>query len=160
MIRTKQPQVIDAMNRLESVVYMNVSGPDAKDFGIVKFTVNFKIIEIEYKTEIEMRPNGSLNELGEEILVSTLVTYAKPKLKTVHMREVKYRDTVYYNVVGNPEPSEFDALMITQIEYVNSRVWTSNELQQFYFWELTANDLEIVTQEQLDLLLTPYEVQP
>jgi hypothetical protein len=158
MIRTKQPQVLDAMNRITSIVYMDVSGPDAREQGIVKFNVNFHVIDIEYKTEIEMRPNGDLNELGEQILASTLVTYAKPFFKTVHSREVKYRDAVYYDVVGNPKPNQFDALMITQIEYVNSRVWTGNELQQLYFWELTANDLEIVTQEQLDLLLTPYEV--
>jgi len=54
MIRTKQPQVLDAMNRITSIVYIDVNGPDSRELGIVKFNVNFHVLDVEYFSKIEM----------------------------------------------------------------------------------------------------------
>jgi hypothetical protein len=158
MIRTKQPQVISGRNRLNAVVYIDVKGPDATATDIVTFNMGFHILLTSYETVIEMRPNGEVNEEGNPIMVSTEVTYAKPYLKLVDNEVAKYKKSTYYGAVGNPSYTDFDQVMISQIEYVNSRTWTGNELQQVYFWNLTASDLEVVSEAELAALLTPYEV--
>ena len=157
MIRTKQPQVLDALNRINAVVYMDTDNRREPN-GVVVFDVLFKVLDVAYETITEMRPNGEVNEEGNPIMVSTEVTYAKPYFKLVHSREAKYKTTTFYSAIGSPNPSQYDALMISQIEYVNSRAWTGNELQQVYFWDLTSNDLEVVSESELATLLTPYEV--
>ena len=157
MIKTKQPQVLDAVNRIDSIVYMEVDNR-REPADMVIFDVIFKVLDIEHRTVTEMRANGEVNEDGNAIMVSTNVTYARPYLKTIHTREAKYKKSTFYNVIGSPNPSQYDALMVAQIEYVNSRTWTGNELQQVYFWDLTANDLEVVSEAELVELLTPYEL--
>ena len=79
-------------------------------------------------------------------------------MRTLYTREARYKQSTYYGAVGAPTPDQYDDSMIAQIHFVNTRDWTGNELQKVYYWNLTANDLEKVTDEEVAQLLTPYEV--
>lgn len=158
MIRTKQPQVLDALNRVSAVAYMESENRREPD-GVVIFDTVFKVLDIEYIKETVNRPNGEVNELDQPILVPTLITIAKPYFKTIYKREARYKKSTFYGpYINNPTPDQYDDVMIAQIEFTNNRDWTGNELQKVYYWNLTASDLEKVTDEEVAQLLTPYEV--
>lgn len=157
MIRTLEAQKIDDLNRINAVVYMEAVNRREPD-DLVIFDVNFYVLNLEYYEKIAMRPNGEFNEFDNPILVSTVVKYAKPFLKLIRSREAKYKQTTFYNYLGRYTPSQNDSIFMSEIERVNSQEWTGNELQKIYFWHLTKNDMEIVDKNQLEILLTPYEV--
>lgn len=156
MIRTKQPQVLDALNRVSAVAYIEAENRREPD-GVVIFDTVFKVLDIELRQKIENVVVGQ-NEEGGDIIEQQVKTFAHPQFKTLFTREARYKKSTFYSAVGNPSPSQYDDVMIAQIAYVNSKVWTGNELQKVYYWELTANDLEKVTEQEIATLLTPYEV--
>lgn len=155
MIRTKQPQ-IDAINRINAVMYMETANRREPD-GVVIFDTYIKILEEEIKT-IQMPVKVGTNEEGGDIIEFQTKTFVKPYFRTLYTREARYKKSTYYGAVGAPTPDQYDDAMIAQIHFVNTRVWTGNELQKVYYWELTASDLEKVTDEEIATLLTPYEV--
>ena len=156
MIRTKQPQVLDALNRISAVAYMEAENRREPD-GVVIFDTVFKVLDIEYRQTIE-NVVVSQNEEGGDIIEQQTKTFAHPYFKTIYTREARYKKSTFYGAIGNPAPSQYDDVMIAQIVYVNSKAWTGNELQKVYYWDLTATDLEKVTDEEVAQLLTPYEV--
>ena len=155
MIRTKQPQVLDALNRISAVAYMEAENRREPD-GVVIFDTVFKVLDIELRQTIENVVVGQ-NEEGGDIIEQQTKTFAHPYFKTIYTREARYKKSTFYGAVGNPAPSQYDDVMIAQIAYVNSKVWTGNELQKVYYWDLTATDLEKVTEAEIATLLTPYE---
>ena len=156
MIRTIQPQVLDALNRVSAVAYIEAENRREPD-GVVIFDTVFKVLDVEYRQTIENVVVGQ-NEEGGDIIEQQTKTFAHPYFKTIYTREARYKKSTFYGVVGNPSPSQYDDVMIAQIAFVNGKVWTGNELQKVYYWELTANDLEKVTEQEIATLLTPYEV--
>lgn len=155
MIRTKQPQ-IDAINRINAVMYMETANRREPD-GVVIFDTYIKIIEEEIKT-VQVPVKVGTNEEGGDIIEFQTKTIAKPYFRTLYTREARYKQSTYYGAVGAPTPDQYDDAMIAQIHFVNTHDWTGNELQKVYYWNLTANDLEKVTDEEIAQLLTPYEV--
>lgn len=155
MIRTKQPQ-IDAINRINAVMYMETANRREPD-GVVIFDTYIKIIEEEIKT-VQVPVKVGTNEEGGDIIEFQTKTIAKPYFRTLYTREARYKQSTYYGAVGAPTPDQYDDAMIAQIHFVNTRDWTGNELQKVYYWNLTANDLEKVTDEEIAQLITPYEV--
>jgi hypothetical protein len=62
----------------------------------------------------------------------------------------------FYSVIGNVTPEQYDDVLIQQIDYVNKRVLTGNEIQKdIYFWNLTELDLEKVTEQEINILTSP-----
>ena len=156
MIRTTQPQVLDALNRISAVAYMEAENRREPD-GVVIFDTVFKVLDIELRQKTENVVVGQ-NEEGGDIIDQQTKTFAHPYFKTIYTREARYKKSTFYGAVGNPTPGQYDDVMIAQIAYVNGKIWTGNELQKVYYWDLTANDLEKVTDEEVAQLLTPYEV--
>lgn len=157
MIRTKQPQVLDALNRISAVAYMDAENRREPD-GVVIFDTVFKVLDIELRPKIENVVVGQ-NEEGGDIIEQQTKTFAHPYFKTIYTREARYKKSTFYgSYINNPNPSQYDDVMIAQIEFTNNRDWKGNELQKVYYWDLTATDLEKVTDEEVAQLLTPYEV--
>ena len=159
MIRTKQPQVVDAMNRESAVVYMEACNRrESKEAQTVTFDVFMYTIESVTRVEnvniLKTRLDGETGETvnyyeAEERMVT------RPFLKIISKRDAIYKMTTFYGAVGNPTPSQYDDVMIAQIAFINSKVWDGTEAQKVYFWELTASDVEKVTADEMQNLLSP-----
>ena len=157
MIRTKQPQVLDALNRISAVAYMEAENRREPD-GVVIFDTVFKVLDVVHELGKVPIVTGT-NEEGGDIIEFQTKMFAKPYFKTIYTREARYKKSTFYGpYINNPNPSQYDDVMIAQIEFTNNRDWTGNELQKVYYWDLTATDLEKVTEEEVAQLLTPYEV--
>ncbi len=155
MIRTKQPQVIDAMNRREGIVYIKaLNRRENEQAQTVTFDIELYTLETVTKQESVNVEIGT-NEEGNPIYDVQMLNVTRPYFNLINRREAVYRMSTFYNVIGNVTPSQYDSVLIAQIAYVNSRPLTGNEIQKdIYFWNLTASDLENVTEEQLTELLT------
>ena len=119
MIRTKQPQLIDAQNGKSEIVYFDISH-ELKD--IVKGLVTFNMVSF-------IMVDGQLQAIKENKAVYKLSTF----------------DALYGAMSLNDFNNQIDSLMIGQIDYINKYTWVGTEVQDpVRFWNLTANDLEIV----------------
>lgn len=156
MIRTKQPQVIDAMNRKEGIVYIKaLNRRENEQAQTVTFDVELYTIESVTKPEPVPIKVGE-NEEGGDIIEMQIKNVTRPYWNLVNRREAVYRMSTFYALIGNVTPAQYDQVLISQIEYVNSRPLTGNEIQKdIYFWNLTAADLEDVTPQEIETLLTP-----
>jgi hypothetical protein len=159
MIRTKQPQVVDAMNRESAVVYMEACNRrESKEAQTVTFDVFMYTIEsvtrIENVNVLKTRLDG---ETGETVnyYEAEERNVTRPFLKIISKRDAIYKMSTFYGAVGNPTPSQYDDVMIAQIAFINSKVWDGTEAQKVYFWELTASDVEKVTADEMQNLLSP-----
>lgn len=154
MIRTKQPQVIDAMNRREGIVYIKaLNRTENEQAQTVSFDVELYTIESTTKVEPVNVIVGQ-NEEGGNIVEVQERNITRPYFNLINRRKAVYRMSTFYAMIGNVTPKQYDNVLISQIEYVNSRPLTGSEIQKdIYFWDLTASDLENVTEEQLTELL-------
>ena len=157
MIRTKQPQVIDAMNRREGIVYIKaLNRTENEQAQTVSFDVELYTIESTTKVEPVNVVVGQ-NEEGGNIVEVQERNITRPYFNLINRRKAVYRMSTFYAMIGNVTPEQYDNVLIQQIEYVNSRPLTGNEIQKdIYFWGLTASDLENVTTEEITDLLTIY----
>lgn len=157
MIRTKQPQVIDAMNRREGIVYIKaLNRTENEQAQTVSFDVELYTIESTTKVEPVNVVVGQ-NEEGGNIVEVQERNVTRPYFNLINRRKAVYRMSTFYAMIGNVTPEQYDNVLIAQIEYVNSRPLTGNEIQKdIYFWDLTASDLENVTNEEITDLLTIY----
>lgn len=155
MIRTKQPQVIDAMNRRNGIVYIKACNrTENEQAQTVTFDVELYTLEVASKEEtVEVTHT---NENGEQYVAFEQAIVNRPYFKLINRRQAIYRMSTFYSMIGNVTPDQYDQVLMSQIEYVNSRPLTGNEIQKdIYFWNLTAADLENVTAEEIETLLTP-----
>ena len=156
MIRTKQPQVIDAMNRRSGIVYIKaLNRTENEQAQTVSFDVELYTLEITTKIEPVNVIVGQ-NEEGGNIVEVQERNVTRPYLNLINRRKAVYRMSTFYAMIGNVTPEQYDNVLMAQIEYVNSRPLTGNEIQKdIYFWNLTAADLENVTNEEITTLLLP-----
>lgn len=156
MIRTKQPQVIDAMNRREGIVYIKaLNRRENEQAQTVTFDVELYTLETVTKEE-PVNVEVGTNDEGGKIYEVQMLNVTRPYFKLINRREAVYRMSTFYALIGNVTPAQYDQVLISQIEYVNSRPLTGNEIQKdIYFWNLTAADLEDVTPQEIEALLTP-----
>ena len=156
MIRTKQPQVIDAMNRKTGIVYIKACNrTENEQAQTVSFDVELYTIESTTKIEPVNVIVGQ-NEEGGNIVEVQERNVTRPYFNLINRRKAVYRMSTFYAMIGNVTPEQYDNVLIAQIEYVNSRPLTGNEIQKdIYFWNLTAADLENVSNEEIAVLLTP-----
>ena len=154
MIRTKQPQVVDAMNRESAVVYMEACNRrESKEAQTVTFDVF--MYTIESVTRVESVNVIKTREDGSEYYETEMANVTRPFLKIISKRDAIYKMSTFYGAVGNPTPSQYDDVMIAQIAFINSKVWDGTEAQKVYFWELTASDVEKVNADEMQNLLSP-----
>lgn len=161
MIRTKQPQVLDAINRITSVVYMEAKNmTEDDDNGTVKFRTVLKILINEIKTELV--PKVLQNEQGEDYTVFESEQWVHPKFIDFLGRDSVYKMTTFDMLFNNLTRAQFktqkDSLMIQEVNTVNNTICNPLEKNCNYFWYLTTNDLEVVTESELEELLTPYKL--
>ena len=156
MIRTIEPQVIDAMNRREGIVYIKaLNRTENEQAQTVSFDVELYTIESTTKAEPVNVVIGQ-NEEGGDIVEVQMRDVTRPYFQLINRRKAVYRMSTFYAMIGNVTPEQYDNVLIQQIEYVNSRPLTGNEIQKdIYFWNLTASDLENVSQAEIEALLTP-----
>ena len=124
MIKSKEPQLIDAQNQIESIVFMGM-GPAIHDrkTGVRKFNIT---------TYVE-----AINEQGETVLHGIKENMAI------------FKESTFISLWGHLTFSEFesqvDQFMIEQIDYINKYTWTGEEAQpKVRFWNLTTEDMEII----------------
>jgi hypothetical protein len=154
MIRTKEPQIVDAMNRESAVVYLEACNRrESKEAQTVTFDVF--MYTIDTITAIEYKNTPYQNEQGETYYVNEPKTVTIPIKRIISKRDAIYKMSTFYGAVGNPTPDQYDDVMIAQIDFINSKVWDGTEAQKVYFWNLTASDVEKVTAEEMEILLTP-----
>lgn len=124
MIKSKEPQLIDAQNQISSTVFMDM-GPAVHDRknGFRKFNIT---------TYVEVQ-----NEQGETVLHGIKENIAV------------FKESTFLSIWGGLTFAEFesqvDQFLIDQIDYINKYTWTGNEAQPMVrFWNLTSEGLEIV----------------
>jgi hypothetical protein len=157
MIRTKQPQVVDAMNRESAVVYMEACNRrESKEAQTVTFDVFMYTIESVTRIESVPTYKTRIDENGDTVNYVEFENKAvtQPVKRIISKREAVYKMSTFYGAVGNPTPSQYDDVMIAQIAFINSKVWDGSEVQKIYFWNLTASDVEKVSAEEMQELLT------
>lgn len=158
MIRTKEPQVVDAMNRESAVVYMEACNRrESKEAQTVTFDVFMYTIETVTRVESVPTYKTRIDENGDTVNYVEFEnkSVTRPFLKIISKRDAIYKMSTFYGAVGNPTPSQYDDVMIDQIAFINSKVWDGSEVQKVYFWELTASDVEKVTEQEINVLTSP-----
>jgi hypothetical protein len=148
MIRTKEPQVVDAMNRESAVVYMEACNRrESKEAQTVTFDVFMYTIETVTRVESVPTYKTRIDENGDTVNYVEFEnkSVTRPFLKIISKRDAIYKMSTFYGAVGNPTPSQ----------YINSKVWDGSEVQKVYFWELTASDVEKVTEQEINVLTSP-----
>jgi len=130
MIKTKTPQIIDAQNGISKIVFFNVSHE----------TVN---------NLLKTRAYNVVSSVEETI--KDLEGKDKVVLTAIKENKAIFKESTIQALYGGMTLADFqsnqDALLIAQIEFINSYVWTGDEAQKnpVKYWNLTSQDLEIVT---------------
>lgn len=175
MLRSKQPILIDALNQITDVVYTRaVRKSDNEDAGLVTFDTEFfvlhkptRIEKVNVKTgtkkeQVMDDSSGTPEPTGETIDVDQFEvqekTVCRPQLALFHSRKAKYKSDRFYETIGNPTPQEFDDYYLSEIDKLNGLDWTGRELDKISVFGLSSSDFEIVSDDELTSLLTPYLV--
>lgn len=157
MIVTLKPQVIDAQNRSESIVYLRVL--NQKENTLNK-TVEFDVETRAFVTETHQEDRAQLNETGGFVIdeegkpTMKRVTVEKTTLELVRTQKAVFKADTFYSKIGKLSPDEYDKAFIKQIEYLNSRPETDPFHKKKYFWNLTAKDVKILSEEEVKKLVT------
>lgn len=155
MIRSKKPEIIDALRRKVSVVYLEVKNQtNNDDAGTVSFDVIFKTP----KTFVQQMPaqRTIVREDGTEFIESFIANVERTVLVEYRREAAIYRKSKFYSDLGNVTPQIYDQVLISEIDRVNKLKPTGNEVQtEFFYYEWTSEDLEIVSEEELVQMQTP-----
>lgn len=160
MIRTKINVEWNKQKRLSGVVYMDVTKrTEPINNDRVVFEITYYVLDtiIERITVEELAwqkdSNGAfvldnsgnkipvLDSVGNQLRIlvfkNTVTTYPRE----INKEYPNYKISTFYTLFPALQPSQHDDVMISQIDYNNSL--PDNNMN--YYWELTANDMEIVT---------------
>lgn len=144
MIRTKIPVDWNRQKRLSGVVYMNVTKrTEPVENDRVVFEVTHYVLDtITERVTVE-------NDQGNLVFKNKVTTYPR----VINREYPDYRISTFYTLFPALLPSQHDEVMIAQIDYNNSLPDNNRN----YYWELTANDMEIVTPAmQADIFKTVF----
>lgn len=165
IVRTKQPQVLDAINRISEIVYMealNQSFQDEAEPKTVKFQSVLRILVNEIRT-ISV-PKTLQNELEEDYIIFEDEQWVYPRFQEILRRDSVYKQTTFKASFGAMTLDNFDAnkgaLMIQEVHIVNNKLCDPIVTNCNYFWNLQATDMEVVSDTELEQLLTPYKLVP
>lgn len=155
MIRSKKPEVIDALRRKVGVVYLEVKNQtNNDDAGTVSFDVIFKTPKTIVQ---EMHAQRTIiREDGTEFVESFISDVERTVLVEYRRESAIYRKAKFYSDLGNVTPQIYDQVLIAEIDRVNKLTPTGNEVQtEFYYYDWTSEDLEIVSEQELVEMQTP-----
>lgn len=123
MIKTTTPQVVNAQTGESAIVFFDITHElidrmkGIRTFNLVHF------IEVEKNGQTTLHPIGENKVIFKEATIQSL----------------------YGALTLTQFQNQMDALLIGQIEYINSYEWTGGEaMKPIRYWNLTASDLEIV----------------
>ncbi len=161
MIRSKLPVEYNPMRRKSGVLYLQACNKkEDQESGTVEFTIRIFTLE----TVVQLLPvqREVTNEDGSKFVESFMANVQKTFLKELPSEKAIFRFSTFYNIeeLRSLTPDQYDQALIQQIDRVNKLTPTGNEIQKdFFFFDWTASDLEIVTGQQLIELLTPVIVE-
>lgn len=120
MIKTKQPVLVDAEEQRSAIVY----------FEVTHYLVDRLNKKIYFNVgRFEENENGDLALVKEKKVAYKKSTY----------------DALFGGLTEVEKEAQFDSLLIQQIHYVNNvHDWTGDEASRVRYWDLTADDLEVV----------------
>lgn len=149
-VRTKEIQLIDPLRRKSGIIYLHVS--DKKENPIQK-TVTFEIILATPKT-IQRQGVAEVHktrEDGSPYIEFVEGTFEQVVLEPYRKIDAIFRVSRYFQEqLNNLTPEEYAEAMINQIDAVNKLTPTGNEVQtEFFFYNWTKDDLELVTEEEV-----------
>lgn len=154
MIRSKQPVIIDALRRKIGVPYVHARRRKEDEVsGTVSFDIVFSTLE---KTVRQMPVQVERTaEDGSKYVESFIGNVEETFLKEYRTEKAIFRTSKFYSTpeLVNATPEQFDQILISEIDRLNKLTPTGNEIQpDFYFYEWTSEDLEIVPEEFLNQL--------
>jgi hypothetical protein len=157
MIVTLKPQVIDAQNRIESIVYIKALNQRE---NTANKTVEFDVETRALVTTTHEEDRAQLNETGgfvmdaEGRLLMKRVTVEKTTLELVRKQVASFKADTFYSKIGKLSPDEYDQAFIKQLEYLNSLPDNGPFHKKKYFWNLTAKDVKVISEDDVKKLVT------
>ena len=123
MIKTKQPQVINEQRGKTAIVFFDITH---ELIDRVRGVRTYNLVQF-----VEVEKNGNIT------------------LEPTEENKIVFKESTVHSLFGALTLVEFqasqDALLIAQIDYINSYEWTGSEaMEPIRYWNLTASDLEIV----------------
>lgn len=155
MIRSKKPICIDPLRRKNGIAYVEVKDKKEDDEN---GTISFEVIFRTPLTIVKQMPAQveRTAEDGSKFIESFMADVEKTFLVEYRREKAVYRSSKFRSVLSSIEPEQYDQTLISEIDRVNKLTPTGNEVQtEFFYYEWTAEDLEIVSEEELIQLQTP-----
>lgn len=162
-IRTKKPQLIDAQNRISEVVYFRILNrmEDAVK-GTVIFDIEQSILVTSNYTQERAKTdeNGHVlhefidNEDGTKSLSikKYLVSIANTQLVRIPGKKETFPVDFFERNFNDLKQEDWYKALIAQIEWRNKQKPKPGQIQNYY-WNLTASDLEFVSDEEMKSML-------
>lgn len=163
MIVTLEQQELDKQLRFSDFLYMDVEKMEIlKSEGLVKFFINqYILIDMEYIDDIEkVGFKTDYTEAGvpvpSEYIYKEKGILIRPTFVVWKKREAIFKLSTYMEKIGHVDPSDYDRVLIEQIDFVNKLEQKPGRIQRdLYYFELTASDMKILTAEDIQTLTAP-----
>lgn len=155
MIRSKHPEIIDALRRKVGVVYLEVMNRQEDDLNK---TISFDVVFKTPKTIVQQMPAQRTipREDGTEFVESFIADVETTVLVEYRREKATYKTAKFYENMASVTPGQYDETLISEIDRVNKLTPTGNEVQtEFFYYEWTSEDLEIVSEQELIEMQTP-----
>lgn len=155
MIRSKEQVCIDPLRRKYGIAYVEVKNKQEDDEN---GTISFDVIFRTPLTVVKQMP-GQVErtaEDGSKFIESFMADVERTFLVEYRREKAIYRASRFRSVLSAVQPEQYDQTLISEIDRVNKLTPTGNEVQpEFYYYDWTSEDLEIVSEEELIQLQTP-----
>lgn len=148
MIVTKEPQLIDAKNGIEGIIYIRVANAGTtSSTGEVRseielFTIDYKETEVE-KAVLDKDGHMTFGENG--MPATEIKTVIVPDVKVIRRESPVFKEETYLSKIGHLKSEEFDKAFIKQMEFVNSYDWEKAGKTPVRYWKLKAKDVKIIS---------------
>lgn len=149
MIRSKKIEKIDDLRRKVGVVYLEVMNRQEDDLNK---TISFDVVFRTPKKIVQEMPaqRTITREDGSEFVESFIGEFERTVLVEYRREKATYRTEKFYENMCSVTPEQYDQILISEIDRLNKLTPTGNEIQtDFFFYEWTKDDLEIVSEEEL-----------
>lgn len=149
MIVTKEPQLIDAKNGIEGIVFIRVANvttvANEVQSNIELFTIDYNESQVE-KAILDEDGHITFGENG--MPVTEIKTLLVPNVKMIGKETAIFKEETFLSKVGHLKSDEFDKAFIKQMEFVNSFDWETAGKTPVRYWKLKAKDVKIISDEE------------
>lgn len=155
MIRSKEQICIDPLRRKYGIAYVEVKNKKEDDEnGTIIFDVIFRTpltVVKQMPAQVERTA-----EDGSKYVESFMADVERTVLVEYRRECAIYRASRFRNAFKDITPEQYDQALIAEIDRVNKLTPTGNEIQtEFFYYEWSYEDLEVVSEEELIQLQTP-----